>query len=104
MCCESGSRFAGPPPNPTQEFQAADRTVRIRWDNLPEYTTDPQTGVVDLKGYSIWKLPGWKRPPGSSDPPDALWREAATYYLHTERNPLARDHDRSRRPVTPTRR
>jgi hypothetical protein len=76
------------PPNPDLRLTAEDNQVSIEWDNLSEYTPDPQSNSFDFKGYSIWRAAGWERPPGSTGPSNDLWENLANYFLYDEATPL----------------
>jgi hypothetical protein len=79
---------SGPPPDPQLDAAAGDRSVRLKWDNLSEYTPDPETNEFDLRGFAIWRASDWTRPVGSTGPEEELWRRLAIYYLYDEIHPL----------------
>ena len=79
---------SSPPPNPELETVPQDRSIRLRWDNLSEYTLDPAKGIFDFKGYKIWKAANWTRPTGSTGPGDDLWALVGTYFWYDELDPL----------------
>ncbi|MFH1851788.1 MAG: hypothetical protein ABIA75_05535 [Candidatus Neomarinimicrobiota bacterium] len=49
--------FVGPsaPPGPEVSAVPGDQCVTLYWDNSPEISADPATGVLDFEGYKIYR-------------------------------------------------
>jgi len=54
------TNFLGPtaPIDPTYRLSESDRSIHIAWDNIPEHTIDPLTGLIDFQGYNILRNDG----------------------------------------------
>jgi len=59
--------------NPSRVAPGGDRAVVLAWDNIAETTPDPKSGEFDFRSYRIWKVAGWRRPPGAAGPNDEEW-------------------------------
>ena len=79
---------ATPPPNPATNVStqynftdnpdrrvvaSEDKAVRLAWDNVSEWTADPQTLWLDFRGFDFWKAADWTRPVGSAGPYENDW-------------------------------
>jgi hypothetical protein len=84
-----------PPPNANIHLVPEDHKVLVEWDNLPEYSPDPDMHAFDFKGYRVWKASNWKRPNDTVGPDESLWELLGTYYWYDALNPLVE------RTVTP---
>jgi hypothetical protein len=76
------SNVADPPPSPVVFADpAADRRIRVEWNDVPERFPDP-TGIVAFEGYQIWRVDDWKRGIYPDKPGPEEWKLLATYRLH----------------------
>src|SRR5262249_24766604 len=76
------------PPNANLRLVPADHKVLGQWDNLPEYSPDPDQNTFDFNGYKVWKASSWKRPSEEIGPDESLWGLLGTYYYYGATNPL----------------
>jgi hypothetical protein len=77
-----------PPPNANLKLIPEDHRVLVQWDNLPEYSPDPDMHSFDFKGYRVWKASNWKRPNDEIGPDESLWELLGSYYWYDKLNPL----------------
>lgn len=51
------AKFNGPsaPPSPNLKAVASDRKVSLYWDDTPENSVDPASGIADFEGYKIYR-------------------------------------------------
>lgn len=77
-----------PPPNANIHLVPEDHKVLVQWDNLPEYSPDPDEHDFDFHGYRVWKASSWKRPNEEIGPDESLWELLGTYYYYDAEHPL----------------
>ena len=79
---------AAPPPSPQARFTSGNHEVTLEWDNRSEYTPDPSSRMLDMKGYRVWKASNFTRPVGTSGPGDELWSLLSEFEVYDETRPL----------------
>ncbi|MBI5837220.1 MAG: hypothetical protein HZB25_08250 [Candidatus Eisenbacteria bacterium] len=64
-----------PPVPPRVRLVPGDHRMTVLWDDQAERIPDPGTGLLDFRGYRLYRAAGWKRDPetGPNGPAMDLW-------------------------------